>query len=205
MILPPPPMEVFEPPLGSQISEHLSPIDCTPVLPEQCPSPAAASLYCSLDPWPLAQAAADSIVPPTQAPLDPLGDTGLFAFTSGSATAFTPSDPVLAEPALSVLSRSRLRQPLVFHDGNLRVWLFPSKTLQDLSLPSDALEDSLWQLVYDGSISVGCAVHVPPSSIPTQICRPDGSCGLQFAALALCEASTTWRPSLSTPGNTSTP
>ena len=100
---------------------------------------------------------------------------------------------------MTVLSRSRFRQPLVFQDGNLRVWLFPSKTLQDLSLPSDTLEDATWQLVHDGTICVGCAVHVPPSSIPTQICRPDGSCGLQFAALARCEATTTWRPSLSTP------
>ena len=70
----------------------------------------------------------------------------------------------------------------------------------DISLPSDAPKDTIWRLVQDGTIGVGCAVHIPPPSIPTQIYKPDGSCGRQFAALALCAAtSTSWRPPLLAP------
>ena len=95
-----------------------------------------------------------------------------------------PKNPLRIEESMN-FSRSHLHPHIIFQDGNLQVWLAPTKRLADILLPAASPLNYLWDYIQDGTIGLGCALHIPPGDIPDQSFRPDGSCGLQLAGFAL--------------------
>jgi len=80
------------------------------------------------------------------------------------------------------------RQPIVFQEGaDLRLWFSPTRRSEDIHLLSSAPQEELAHLVETGQIHLGCAVRISSLSLPVNLCRPDGSCGLQLACVALLE------------------
>ena len=80
------------------------------------------------------------------------------------------------------------RQPIVFQEGeDLRLWFSPTKRSDDIHLVSSAPQTELAHLVETGQIHLGCAVRASSLALPVNLCRPDGSCGLQLACVALLE------------------
>ena len=80
------------------------------------------------------------------------------------------------------------RQPIVFQEGaDLRLWFSPTRRSEDIHLSTSAPQEELAHLVETGQTYLGCAVRISSLSLPVNLCRPDGSCGLQLACLALLE------------------
>ena len=77
------------------------------------------------------------------------------------------------------------RQPIVFQEGaDLRLWFSPTRRSEDIHLSTSAPQEELAHLVETGQTYLGCAVRISSLSLPVNLCRPDGSCGLQLACLA---------------------
>ena len=60
----------------------------------------------------------------------------------------------------------------------------------DLHLFSSDPQEELAILIESGHVHMGCAIRALSLSLPLELCRPDGSCGLQFACVALLENDT---------------
>eukprot|EP01042_Synura_sphagnicola_P001035 gene1035-biopygen1112 len=107
-----------------------------------------------------------------------------------------PSPPRISHRSL-ILGISPLlhqRQPIVYQDEDLRLWFSPSKKTPDLHLFSSDPHEELVTLIESGQVHMGCAVRASSLSLPLALCRPDGSCVLQFACVALLEHDA-WCPS----------
>ena len=61
----------------------------------------------------------------------------------------------------------------------------PHQAIGGILLPAASPLDSFRNYIQDGTIGLGCVLHIPPENIPDQILRPDGTCGLQLAGFAL--------------------
>ena len=67
------------------------------------------------------------------------------------------------------------RQPIVFQEGaDLRLWFSPTRRSEDIHLSTSVPQEELAHLVETGQTYLGCAVWI--SSLPVNLCRPDGSC-----------------------------
>ena len=71
----------------------------------------------------------------------------------------------------------------------------------DLHLSFSDPHEELASLIESGQVHMGCAIRASSLSLPLALCRPDGSCGLQFACDTLLE-SAGWSPSADTPHGT---
>ena len=86
------------------------------------------------------------------------------------------------------------RQPIVFQEGeHLRLWFSPTRKSEDIHLLSSCPVEELDHIVESTPMYLGCAVRTSSLSLPVELCRPDGSCGLQFACVVLLEPES-WHP-----------
>ena len=93
-----------------------------------------------------------------------------------------------------LFSVSHQRQPIVFQEGeHLRLWFSPTRKSEDIHLLSSCPVDELAHIVESTPMYLGCAVRTSSLSLPVELCRPDGSCGLQFACVVLLEHES-WHP-----------
>ena len=73
------------------------------------------------------------------------------------------------------------------------IFVSGSKKTPDLQLFSSDPHEKLVCLIESGHVHIGFAIRASSLSLPLALCRPDGSCGLQFACVALLE-NDAWSP-----------
>ena len=78
-------------------------------------------------------------------------------------------------------------RPLVVQHGNIRLWVHQASSACLLDMDAD-LPMGLTHWILSGHARLGCAMNLPTPL--TAVCRPDGTCGHQFAAFAaICKGS----------------
>ena len=99
-------------------------------------------------------------------------------------TAATPPvlPPVFLEPANTILFPGHVfSRPLVEEWPNLRIWVHAKTRPQNVLLRCSHLLSDLTQWIRNGEVHLACALREP--SLLTEVCKPDGTCGLQLAVL----------------------
>eukprot|EP01042_Synura_sphagnicola_P000410 gene410-432_t len=74
-----------------------------------------------------------------------------------------------------------LCRPWAVEVGNLRLWLHTGRRQGDLLINRNTAIDDLCTSLRRTAIRLGYAIRIP--NLPSQICRPDGSCGAQMAVI----------------------